>query len=96
MVVVLCEPVVGDGTGLPVPVAGVVVDAVVSDPVAAPVVAVVFDAADSTVVDVVRFAFTAARLRSCVLLLSYLPSDNPLKLTQVLPSELSFSDIQSS
>lgn len=71
-----------------------VVKAVVSDPVAAVVVAAVLDAADSAVVDVVKFALAGARLRRCVWLLSYLPSDNPLKLTQVSPSEPSFSDMQ--
>lgn len=57
MVVVLCGPVVVDGTWLLVPVAGVVVEAVVSDPVAAPVAAVVLDAVDSAAVDVVTFGF---------------------------------------
>ncbi len=47
---------------------------------------------------VVKFFFTATRLRSYVRLLSYLPSPilNSLKLTQVSPSELSLRAIQSS
>jgi hypothetical protein len=77
-------------------VAGVVVEAVVSNPVA-PVAAVVVDAVDSAVLDVVKFALTAARLSSMVRLLSYFPSvPNILKLTQVSPSELSLSAMQSS
>ncbi len=96
VVVVFCKPAVADGAWLPVPVAGVVVEvveAVVSDPVAAVVVAVVLDAADSVVVDVGEFGLAAARLRKSVWLLSYLPSSSPLKLTQVSPCDPSFSDM---
>jgi hypothetical protein len=83
------------GVWLPVPVADAVVKAAVSEPVAAAVAAC--DAVDPRVVDVVvKFAFTAARFRSCVLLEEYLSVPHHLKLTQVSPCELSLSAMQSS
>jgi hypothetical protein len=76
VVVVVSESVVLDGSWLPGMVVGS--GALVSDPVAA-----VVEVVGSTVVDVVTFGFTAARLRRIVrLLLGKTPSSgNHLKLT---------------